>query len=914
MGVNSVSRNFVNLNINPCKMCMPMGGVMAFKGIENSMVILHGSQGCSTYIRRHMATHYNEPIDIASSSISENGAVYGGTDNLKKGLKNMIKVYNPKVVGIMTTCLAETIGEDIKRIVKEFYSENVKKSLPQIITVPSPGYGGTQSEGYYKALKEIVEQLAEDITPYSKINIICANLNPGDVRNIKSILNSFGVDYIMLPDISNTLDSPHLKEYKKIPEGGTKLEDIVKMAGAIATIEMGVTVEEQYSPGTYLQQVFGVPLYKCAVPIGLKATEEFLSLISQITGKAVPEELVEQRGRYIDAMIDSHKYNGEGRAIIYGEPELVYAITSLCFENGIKPVLIATGSKNVKFSKLINSHKFKTNEDILILDDTDFETIERYAKELEANIMIGNSDGRRISEKLNIPLVRIGFPIHDRMGAQRKIFTGYYGSLELMDNITNAILERKDKNYRKDIYEKFNIDKTQDKVKTIPNLRVVRDEESMISNEEKTKTHPCYNGCAHDNARMHIPIAPKCNISCNYCSRKYDCANESRPGVTSEVLTPEEALIKFKEVKEKLKNLTVVGIAGPGDALANFEETKRSIELIKMEAPEVTFCLSTNGLMLPFYANDIVSLGVSHVTVTINTIDPEIGAKLYKEINYLGTKYTGVEGAAIILNNQLAGLKYLTSKGVICKVNIVMVKGVNDVNIEATVKKVKECGAFMTNIMQMIPAPGSVFEKMPLVTNIELNDMRKKCEVDLKQMYHCKQCRADAIGTLANDCSIDFRKKEAQDMSSIPSKVNIEETSDKAIYEQALNEVENTDNSTSGKEYKFAVASKSGINIDQHFGHAKEFYIYDYKAGKVAFVEKRNVDNYCNGKSECNDSEDKIEKIIKVINDCNGVLSLRMGDEPMHKLEERGIKAFQLYEEIRKGILNVVKDLEKQGA
>ncbi|MDP4178996.1 MAG: nitrogenase cofactor biosynthesis protein NifB, partial [Bacillota bacterium] len=846
------NRNLVNLNINPCKMCMPMGGVMAFKGIEKSMVILHGSQGCSTYIRRHMATHYNEPIDIASSSLTENGTVYGGADNLKKGLKNVIKLYSPKVIGVMTTCLAETIGEDLNRIVTEFCSENNKKSLPKIITVPSPGYSGTQAEGYYRALRNIVEQMAEDITPYAKINIICANLNPGDIRNIKNILNKFDAQYIMLPDVSNTLDSPHLKEYKKIPEGGTKLEDIAKMPGAIATIEMSLTVDDDYSPGMYLQQVFGVPLYRCAVPIGFKATEDFVSLISQITGKEIPQDLIYEKGRYIDAVIDSHKYNGEGRAVIYGEPELVNSITSLCLENGIKPVLIATGSKNTKMAKLINSNKYKTDDDIMILNDTDFETIEKYAKELKANIMIGNSDGRRISEKLDIPLVRIGFPIHDRMGAQRRIFTGYYGSLELLDNITNTLLERKDRNYRKNIYEEFHIDKSSEKVKANMNLRVVRDD-NMISIEEKTKTHPCYNGCAHDYARMHVPVAPKCNVSCNYCSRKYDCANESRPGVTSEVLTPEEALEKFKVVKAKMKNLSVVGIAGPGDALANFEETRRTIELIKFESPDTTFCLSTNGLMLPFYANEIIELGVSHVTITINTIDPEIAGKIYKEVNYLGTRYTGVEAGKIILNNQLFGLKYLTSKGVICKVNIVMVKGVNDSNIEATVKKVKEYGAFMTNIMQMIPAPDSVFEKMPLVTNIELNDMRKKCESDLKQMYHCKQCRADAIGTLGNDCSIDFRNKDNSEniKKKKPEKVNEE------IKEEILPEVS----------YKFAIASKSGINIDQHFGHAKEFYMYNYDNGNVTFVEKRDVDKYCNGIQDCEDTEDKIEKIITTISD-----------------------------------------------
>jgi len=871
------SRNFVNMNINPCKMCMPMGGVMALKGIENSMVILHGSQGCSTYIRRHMATHFNEPIDIASSSLTEQGTVFGGAENLKKGIKNVVKLYNPEIIGVLTTCLAETIGEDIQRIVGEFYEEVEKdeeyKNL-KIIPVALPGYGGTQAEGYYKTLRKIVETYSEDSIPNGKINIICANLNPGDVRNIKEILEDFGVEYILLPDVSNTLDAPYSKEYKRIPEGGTKYNDIKIMAGAVATIEMGLTISDSESPGEYLEEVFGVPLHKCPIPIGIKNTDKFLKLLSEISGKQIPEKYKIQRNRYLDAMIDSHKYNGEGRAIIYGEPELVLAITDICLENGVTPLLIATGAKNFRLKSYLEEVTANLDEKVLILDDTDFETIEKYAKELKANIMIGNSDGRRIEEKLGISLIRIGFPVHDRVGAQRKAFTGYSGSISLIDEIANSILENAEKSFRKVALNDY--------------YKGLKMEEEPMENKNKTAFHPCYSEGAHKYARMHIPIAPKCNISCNYCNRKYDCVNESRPGVTSEVLKPEEALEKFKLVKSKMENLTVVGIAGPGDALANFEETKKSIELIKNECPETTFCLSTNGLMLPFYANEIINLGVSHVTITINTIDPKIGAKLYKEINYLGTKFTGEEGARILLNNQLSGLKYLSSKGIICKVNIVMVKGVNDEAIEEVVKTVKEHGAFMTNIMQMIPASGSAFEKMPLVSNVELNEMRKKCEVDLKQMYHCKQCRADAIGTLSHDCSIDFRKTGCGGKSC---------SSVKAV------EVEK-------KQYKFAISSKSGVNIDQHFGHAEELYIYDYIDGNVKFLEKRIVNKYCSGSEECDDHEDKITKIIKMVKDCNAVLTLRVGFEPAKKLEDNGIKIFQMYEGINKGIEKAIELLE----
>lgn len=854
-------RNSVNLSVNPCKMCMPLGGVMAMKGIEDSIVILHGSQGCSTYIRRHMATHYNEPIDIASSSLTENGTIYGGAANLKKGLKNIIETYHPKVIGVLTTCLSETIGENIQGIIEEFKGETATEV--QILPVSTPAYAGTQSEGYYRALRRLVEEFSMSSKKVNKVNIVAASLNPGDLRMIKYLLHAFELPYILLPDFSETLDAPYRKGYTKLPEGGTKLSELAEMGGALCTLEMGVTIADSDSPGQYLQQAFGVPLYKCPIPVGLRNTDRFLQLLSQISGKPIPEELQKERGRYLDAIIDSHKYNGEGRAVIFGEPELVYGITSLCVENGIQPAVIATGSKNPTYLKEINKLTEELEEKPVLLDDTDFEVIESLMEKSNANLMIGDSNGRRIEARTGVKLVRIGFPIHDRMGAQRRVYTGYFGSLNLLDEITNTILEKKETGYRKEMHDKY-----YDKGENSPKAK---EASNVIRFEQKTKTHPCFNKCAHEYARMHIPVAPKCNISCNYCHRKYDCVNESRPGVTSSVLTPEEALQSFKEYKSRLRNISVVGIAGPGDALANFEQTKRSIELIGEESPETTFCLSTNGLMLPFYANEILNLGVSHVTITINTIDPKIGAKLYQSIDYLGERYTGEKAAEILLQNQLSGLKFLTSHGIVCKVNIVYVKGINDGNIEETVRRVKELGATMTNIMPMINAPGSVFERRETATKEEIHEMRKKCEVDLMQMYHCRQCRADAVGKLSEDLS----QKHKQPTAQLPR-------------------------------LKFAVASKTGLNVDMHFGHAEEFYIYEFVSGEVLFLEKRKVSKYCTGSEDCNSKEDKISKIIATIKDCQYVLALRIGDAPKEKLAKLGIKSVQMVEEIKTGIRNIV--------
>jgi MoaA/NifB/PqqE/SkfB family radical SAM enzyme len=360
--------------------------------------------------------------------------------------------------------------------------------------------------------------------------------------------------------------------------------------------------------------------------------------------------------------------------------------------------------------------------------------------------------------------------------------------------------------------------------------------------------------------------------------RKYDCPNESRPGVTTSVLKPEEALKRFLQVKEKVTNLTVVGIAGPGDALANFEETKRTLELIREQDSEITFCLSTNGLMLPFYAQELIALGVSHVTVTMNAIDPVIGARIYKYVDYLGVRYVGEAAAAILLSNQLAGIQLLTSQGVVCKINIVMLKGINDNHIPEVVKKAKELGATMTNILPMIPVMGSAFEKLEPADEEELLQMRKQCGETLTQMYHCRQCRADAIGILGKD--------QAQEFSSLPQ-------------EKLL----------SPSDIQIAVATKSGMMVDQHFGQASEFYVYQYKDGKALFKEKRMVNRYCSGQEECDSNEDKIKSIIETVADCKAVIAMRIGDAPKQKLNAKGILTFIACEGIEKSIDEAVRKI-----
>ena len=265
---------------------------------------------------------------------------------------------------------------------------------------------------------------------------------------------------------------------------------------------------------------------------------------------------------------------------------------------------------------------------------------------------------------------------------------------------------------------------------------------------KKNETHPCFNAKAHDFARMHLPIAPKCNIQCNYCSRKFDCSNESRPGVTSSVLKPAEALVKYKATKKLFPKLSVVGIAGPGDALANWENTRDTLRYIRAYDPDVTFCLSTNGLKLTKYADELVELGVTHITVTINTVYEDVAAKIYRHVKFEGEKHIGIEGAKLLLRKQWEGVDYLRDLDVMTKVNIVYLKGINDDHIDKIVKRAERLGASVTNIMAHIPVDDTPFKDLEQASVREVTQVRRDNMETLPQMLHCNQCRADAVGTL----------------------------------------------------------------------------------------------------------------------------------------------------------------------
>lgn len=273
---------------------------------------------------------------------------------------------------------------------------------------------------------------------------------------------------------------------------------------------------------------------------------------------------------------------------------------------------------------------------------------------------------------------------------------------------------------------------------------------AACTDRKNVQGHPCFGGNHYKTGRMHLPVAPKCNIKCGYCTRKHDCANESRPGVTSQILTPTEAIEKVRVVMASEimgPIIKVIGIAGPGDPLFN-PETFETFRLVAAEFPQLILCLSTNGLLLPEKIDELDNLGLCSLTVTLNSLDPEIGGRIYSYIHYHGTTYTGAEGAAILLQNQLAGIKVAADRGMTVKVNTVYIPGVNEAQVPLIAQTVKDLGAQVMNVMPLIPQ-ADFAGVTPPPENL-LAEVRNANEKIIGQMRHCRQCRADAVGLISD--------------------------------------------------------------------------------------------------------------------------------------------------------------------
>jgi nitrogenase molybdenum-iron protein NifN len=477
------SKNFTSTR-NACKLCTPLGACLAFRGVEGCIPFLHGGQGCSTYIRRYLISHFREPIDIASSNFHEDSAIFGGNKNFSLGALNITRQYQPQLIGAATTCLTETIGEDMCQLIRDVKEKHGDASAP-IVHVSTASYRGTHIDGFHSAVRELVEQLAvgertppactfqrpadnlaaqtspsgetkgmvdEGLgatpNPAHETRALPVALFPGmvstaDLRHLKEIFADFGLPLTLLPDYSESMDGATWSEYEKLQSGGTPIAAIRALGSAQASIEFGRTLVETKTSGTVLQTKFGIPRQLLGLPMGIRESGAFFNALAAIAGGETPLKYQRERGRLVDSLIDGHKYAFEKRAIAFGEEDLVIGLTALLCEIGVTPVLCASGGRSKHLEKSLRAAVPDLPAETLVKEGYDFAEIAEAAPELKPDFLIGSSKGYSIARRLKVPLIRVGFPIHDRIGGQRVLHLGYRGAQELFDRIINALLEVK---------------------------------------------------------------------------------------------------------------------------------------------------------------------------------------------------------------------------------------------------------------------------------------------------------------------------------------------------------------------------------------------------------------------------------------------------------------------------------------
>lgn len=375
--------------------------------------------------------------------------------------------------------------------------------------------------------------------------------------------------------------------------------------------------------------------------------------------------------------------------------------------------------------------------------------------------------------------------------------------------------------------------------------------------------HPCFNKKAHHRfGRVHLPVAPRCNIQCKFCNRQFDCVNESRPGVTSAVLSPAQAMVYLEEVLRQKPNISVVGIAGPGDPFANAAQTLETCRRVRERYPDMMLCVATNGLNVAPYLDELARLKVSHVTVTVNAVDPGISAEIYAWMRIDKRVKRAEEGAEILLQRQLEAVKGLKARAITVKVNSIIIPGINEDHIEAVARKMKGLGVDLFNCMPYHPSAGSDFEHLEEPSAETVKAIRKAAGQHVKQMRHCTRCRSDAVGMLGEMPSEGL-------MATLKNCQHLE------VLEPRVQKISNRP--------FVAVASLEGVLVNQHLGEACQVLVYGEKHGRIGLIEARPTPEPGGGTG-------RWKELASTLSDCRALLVSGVGGNPKKVLSTHGIE------------------------
>ncbi len=434
------------LTINPAKTCQPIGAMYAALGVRGCLPHSHGSQGCCAYHRSTLTRHYKDPISAGTSSFTEGASVFGGQANLLQAIQNIFTIYEPDVIAVHTTCLSETIGDDLNQIADKAQQEGKVPEGKYVIHASTPSYVGSHVTGFSNMCTGIAKGFGRKDTPKTgKINILPGWVEPSDMEEIKRLTSMMDLKYILFPDTSGVVNAPLLGEYHMFPDAGAKIEDLKEIGGSKGTVALGETASGPTA--RYMDTEFKVPCTVLPLPIGLRATDRFIDTLRKVGGRNVPAVIDNERGLVVDFMSDMHQYFHGKKVALWGDPDQLVSLVEFLRDLDMLPVHIVTGTPGKTFEKRIAAimeetkmpvpYKLKVGGDMFLMH--------QWIKNEPVDLLIGNTYGKYIARDENIPFVRHGFPILDRQGHQYFPTVGYKGALRLMEMILNVFLDKADR-------------------------------------------------------------------------------------------------------------------------------------------------------------------------------------------------------------------------------------------------------------------------------------------------------------------------------------------------------------------------------------------------------------------------------------------------------------------------------------
>lgn len=419
-------------SVNPLKMSQPIGGALAFMGVSDCMPVLHGSQGCTSFGLVLFVRHFREAIPLQTTAMNEVATILGGLENIEQAILNIVKRAHPKVIGICSTGVTETKGDDV-----EGYLRTLRKRRPEleelgIVYVSTPDFKDAFQDGFAKTVAKLVEAFVPDtILPRrspQRVNVLAGcHLTPGDIEELRDIIQSFGLSPTFLPDLSGSLDGHLPEDFAPTTLGGVTKEDIAAMGSAAWTLAIG---EQMRDAARVLEARAGVPFELFDRLTGLSPNDGLMSFLSRVSGRPVPPKYRRQRSQLVDAMLDGHFHFGGKRIAIGAEPDLLFGVSQWLTEMGAEITAAVTTTTSPVLEKI-------TTDEVLI---GDLEDLENGAA--GCDLLITHSHGRQASERLGVPLYRLGLPTFDRLGAAHETSVGYRGTRDLIFKIGNIFIER----------------------------------------------------------------------------------------------------------------------------------------------------------------------------------------------------------------------------------------------------------------------------------------------------------------------------------------------------------------------------------------------------------------------------------------------------------------------------------------